>query len=131
MRILIADDNDRVRSGIRAMLNDEGDLQVCGDAINGKQALELTRELQPDVVLLDIHMPDLDGFKITRQLRQEFPKIQVFVMSHDDAAIVFPAASESGAADCIDKAYLATDLVPKLRGLVGRRNVIGAAGMGR
>lgn len=101
------------------MLNDEDDLQICGDATNGNEALELARKLQPDVVLLDIHMPDLDGFQITRQLRLEFPKIQVFVMSHDDAAIIFPTASQSGAADCIDKTYLATDLVPKLRRLIG------------
>lgn len=117
MRILIADDSDRVRSGIRAILDNEADLQVCGNAIDGKQALELTRELRPDVVLLDIHMPGSDGFQIARQLRLEFPEIKVFIMSHDDAAAVLPTASQSGAADCIDKTYLATELVPKLRRL--------------
>jgi DNA-binding NarL/FixJ family response regulator len=119
MRILIADDSDRVRSGIRAILDNEDDLQVCGDAIDGKQALELTGELRPDVVLLDIHMPDWDGFQIAHQLRRAFPEIKVLIMSHDDASVVSPSASQVGAADCIDKTYLATDLVSKLRQLVG------------
>jgi|ERR1051326_229987 DNA-binding NarL/FixJ family response regulator len=119
MRILIADDSNRVRQGIRAILGNEADLQVCGDAVDGKQTLELTRELRPDVVLLDIHMPGSDGFQIARQLRLESPEIKVFIMSHDDAAVVFPTASQSGAADCIDKTYLATELVPRLRRLLG------------
>jgi DNA-binding NarL/FixJ family response regulator len=118
MRILIADDSDQVRSGIRALLDNEADLQVCGDAIDGKQTLELTRELRPDVVLLDIHMPDSHGFQIAHQLRNAFPEIKVFIMSHDDASVVFPSACEVGAADCIEKTYLATDLVSRLRRLV-------------
>ena len=119
MRILIADDNDRVRSGIRGILSDEQDLEICGEAIDGKQVLNQTRELLPDLVLLDVHMPDSDGFQVTRQLRLEFPKTKVFIMSHDDAAMVSPGAFECGAADCIDKAYLGTDLAPRLRQLLG------------
>jgi len=92
MRILIADDNDRVRSGIRGILSDEHDLEICGEAIDAKQVLNQTRELLPDLILLDVHMPDSDGFQVTRQLRLEFPKTKVFIMSHDDAAMVSPGA---------------------------------------
>jgi DNA-binding NarL/FixJ family response regulator len=119
MRILIADDNDRVRSGIRAILSDEDDLEICGEAIDGKQVLNQTRQLLPNLVLLDIHMPDSDGFEVARQLRLEFPEIKILIMSHDDAAMVLPSAFQSGAADCIDKAYLATDLAARLRQLLG------------
>jgi DNA-binding NarL/FixJ family response regulator len=119
MRILIADDNDRIRSAIRAILSDEDGLEVCGEAIDGKQVLHQTRELLPDSVLLDVHLPDSDGFQITRKLRLEFPKIKILIMSHDDAAMVSTIAFQSGAADCIDKAYLATELASRLRHLQG------------
>lgn len=121
MRILIADDNDRVRTGIRGILCDEDGLEVCGEAIDGKQVLNQTRELLPDIVLLDIHMPDANGFQLTRQLRLEFPKIKIFIMSYDDPAMVSMSAFQSGAADCIDKACLVTDLASRLRQLLGGR----------
>jgi DNA-binding NarL/FixJ family response regulator len=119
MRILIADDNDRVRSGIRQILIDEDDLEICGEAIDGKQVLNQTRELLPDLVLLDIHMPDSNGFEVARHIRFEFPETKVLIMSHDDAAMILPSAFQSGAAGCIDKACLATDLAPRLRKLQG------------
>jgi pilus assembly protein CpaE len=122
MRILIADDNDRVRNAIRAILSYENGLEVCGEAIDGKQVLHQTRELLPDFVLLDVHMPDSDGFQVARKLRLEFPKIKVLIMSHDDAAMISTIAFESGVADCIDKAYLATELIPRLRRLLGAYN---------
>lgn len=118
MRILIADDNDRVRSGIRAILRNE-DLDICGEATDGKQVLNQTRQLMPDVVLLDLHMPGTDGFQVTRQLSLEFPEIKVLIVSHDDTAMILPGALRAGAAGCIDKAYLATDLAPRLRQLLG------------
>jgi DNA-binding NarL/FixJ family response regulator len=118
MRILIADDNDGVRNAIRTLLKDEADLEVCGEAADGKQALDRTRELLPDLVLLDIHMPDSDGFHVVRQLHQEFPKIKVLIVSHNDAGMLLPTALQSGAADCIDKAYLGTQLVPRLSQLL-------------
>jgi DNA-binding NarL/FixJ family response regulator len=120
MRILIADDNARVRSGIRAILSDEDDIEICGEAIDGRQVLHQTRQLLPNLVLLDIHMPDSNGLEVARQIRLEFPKIDVLIMTHDDAAMVLPGAFESGAADCIDKAYLATDLAPRLRRLLAQ-----------
>jgi len=122
MRILIADDNDRVRSAIRAVLSHEDGLEVCGEATDGKQVLHQTRELLPDFVLLDVHMPGSDGFQVARKLRLEFPTIKIIIMSHDDAAMVSTIAFESGAADCIDKAYLATELTPRLRRLLGAHN---------
>jgi DNA-binding NarL/FixJ family response regulator len=118
MRILIADDNDRVRRGIRAILSGEDCLEICGEAKDGKQVLNQTRILLPDLVLLDVHMPDANGFQLTRQLRLEFPKIKIFIMSHDDAAMVSTGAFQSGAEDCIDKAYLVTDLASRLRQLL-------------
>src|ERR1700722_11784414 len=118
MRILIADDSDRVRDGIRAILNNEDDFEVCGEAADGAQALDKTRELSPDLVLLDVHMPNADGFAVARQMRLEFPKIKVLIMSQSDAEMMLPSALHSGAEGCIDKSSLATELASRVRELV-------------
>lgn len=117
MRILIADDNDRIRNAIKVMLNTEADFQVCGEAAHGQQTLELARQLLPDIVLLDIHMPESDGFQVARQLRLEFPELKVLIMSQGDAAMISPIALQIGANGCLDKVYLGTELTRRLRQL--------------
>ena len=67
--VLIADDHTIVRSGVRMLLEAETDIRVVGEALNGREALELTESLQPDVVLMDITMPEMDGLEATRQLK--------------------------------------------------------------
>ena len=118
MRILIADDNDRIRNAIKAMLSTEAGFEVCGEAAHGQQVLELARQLLPDLVLLDIYMPESDGFQVARQLRQEFPKLRVLIMSQGDAAMILPTALQIGVDGCLDKAYLGTELARKLRQLL-------------
>jgi DNA-binding NarL/FixJ family response regulator len=117
MRILVADDNDRIRNAVKAMLSTEVGFEVCGEAAQGHQALERVRQLLPDLVLLDIHMPEADGFQVARQLRLEFPKLKVLIMSQGDAAMILPTALQIGADGCLDKAYLGTELVRKLKQL--------------
>lgn len=68
IRILIADDDQLVRTGLRMMIETQADLEVVGEADDGRQAVELTRQLRPDVVLMDIRMPELDGIEATRQI---------------------------------------------------------------
>ena len=120
MRILIADDNDRVRDGIRALLNNEDDLEVCGEAADGAQALDKMRELSPDLVLVDVHMPSLDGFAVARQVRLEFPKMKVLIMSQGDADMMLSSALHAGASGCIDKTFLPTELASRVRTLLKR-----------
>lgn len=114
MRILIADDNNRIRDAIRALLRSEAAFEICGEAADGRQAIELARQLNPDLVLLDIHMPGSDGFQVARQLLLEFPELKVLIMSQGDAAMILPAALQIGADGCIDKAYLGTELARRL-----------------
>jgi DNA-binding NarL/FixJ family response regulator len=118
MRILIADDNGRIRSAIKAMLSTESSFEVCGEAAHGHEALERARQLLPDLVLLDIHMPESDGFQVARQLRLEFPKLKVLIMSQGDAAMILPTALQIGADGCLDKAYLGTELARSLKQLL-------------
>ena len=120
MRILIADDNDRVRRGIRAILKNENGFEVCGEAADGAQALDKTRKLAPDLVLLDVHMPSSDGFEVAHRMRLEFPKVKVLIMSQSEAGMMLPSALKCGASGCIDKTYLATELASRIRTLLSR-----------
>ena len=70
IRVLIADDQQLVRTGLRMILDAEPDIDVVGEATNGREAVAMTRELQPDVVLMDIRMPELDGIEATRRVVQ-------------------------------------------------------------
>jgi DNA-binding NarL/FixJ family response regulator len=129
MRILIADDNDRIRSAIKSMLRTEVGFEVCGEAAHGSEALEQARELLPDLVLLDIHMPESNGFQVAHQLRLEFPKLKVLIMSQGDAAMFLPSALQIGADGCLDKAHLGTQLAGRLRQLLEPN--AGASGIDR
>src|SRR5215475_5191653 len=97
MRILIADDHPVFRSGLRNMLDVENGLQVVGEAATGRVAVEMSRALQPDVVLMDVNMPELDGIAATREVLRDSPHVRVLVLTmFDDDDSVF-AAMRAGA----------------------------------
>src|SRR5438552_18071501 len=76
-RIIIADDHELARLGLRTMLEPEPDLEVIGEAATGREAVALSSQLQPDLVLMDIRMPDLDGLMDTRVFKVELPRIRI------------------------------------------------------
>lgn len=80
-RILIADDSPAVRAQVRALLEDRKDLEVCGEACDGTEAIEKTKELQPDLVVLDISMPVIDGFEAARVIHKFFPDVRILIFS--------------------------------------------------
>jgi two-component system, NarL family, response regulator LiaR len=106
--VLIVDDHAVVRSGIRGFLEAQPDLQVVGEAASGAEGLRLAAELVPDVVLMDLAMPEMDGIEATRRIRDVSPRTQVVVLTsfHDDAHI-FPAI-RAGALS-----YLLKDIRPE------------------
>ena len=81
IRVLIADDHLLVRAGIRALLEQQPDMEVVAEASNGREALQLIRQYQPNIVLMDIAMPELSGLEAIRQLSKESPKIQSIILS--------------------------------------------------
>jgi DNA-binding NarL/FixJ family response regulator len=96
--ILIAEDNAIVREGFRRMLELEGDLEVVGEAQDGRQAVEMAKQLHPDVVLMDVAMPMLNGLEATRQVIKALPATKVLILSaHGDPAYI-TNAMECGAA---------------------------------
>ena len=96
--VLLAEDHQIVRQGFRSLLKHEPDIEVVGEAETGRQAVRLTRKLRPEVVVMDIGMPLLNGLEATRQIRKDFPDTKVLILSaHSDDAYV-EQVTELGAA---------------------------------
>lgn len=115
IKILLADDHTIVRRGIHALLETQADLQIVGEAATGTEAVEKARALLPDVVLMDIGMPQLDGLTATAQIKREMPNIQVLLLTvHDDANYLFRAL-EVGASGYILKGAEVSELVLALQ----------------
>jgi len=115
IRVLVVDDHTIVRDGICALLALSGDIEVVGEAANGNEALERVKELQPNVVLMDIAMPIMGGLEATRRIHREFPRTRVIVLTqYDDKEYVFPII-EAGASGFISKVAASTELVSGIR----------------
>jgi DNA-binding NarL/FixJ family response regulator len=81
IRILLADDQSLIRRGLKALLKSDPELEVIGEAENGRESIDLTATLQPDIVLMDIRMPIMDGVLATREIRQKFPHVKVLILT--------------------------------------------------
>ncbi len=101
--ILLADDHHVVRQGLRALLEKEKDFSVVGEADNGRDAVEMAVEVKPDVVLLDVAMPDLNGFEAARQIRSRLPKAKVIALSAYEGSSYVLGMIKAGAAGYILK----------------------------
>jgi len=113
--VLVVDDHTIVRDGICALLALAPDIEVMGEAANGSEALEKVKELQPNVVLMDIAMPIMGGLEATRRIRKEFPRTRVLILTqYDDKEYVLPVI-EAGAAGFISKVSASSELVSGIR----------------
>jgi DNA-binding NarL/FixJ family response regulator len=115
IKVLLADDHTVVRQGLRALLEAEQDITVVGEAETGRQALRLALKLLPDVVVIDVAMPLLNGLEATRQILKEMPKVRVLVLSSYSDDEYVRQVTESGAAGYLLKQTAAQDLIRAIR----------------
>lgn len=116
-RILVADDHEVVRRGLCALLQGQPDWEVCGEAGDGREALEKTQKLKPDVVILDIGMPSLNGLEATRQILKTIPHTKVLILTLHDSDQVVREVLNAGARGFLLKSDAARDLVAAVEAL--------------
>lgn len=117
VRILIADDHEIVRRGVRALLESQPGWVVSGEAATGREATEKVMQLKPDVVILDISMPDLNGLEATRHIVRSFPRTKVLLLTIHESERVMAEMLEAGALGYVLKSDAAESLVAAVKAL--------------
>src|SRR5215472_10833222 len=97
MRVLLADNHILIRGGLRAVLAMHGNLQICGEASNGRDAVELTVRTKPDVVIINLNLPGVGGIQAARQIRKAAPRTEVLIFTAQDSADLMREALRAGA----------------------------------
>ncbi len=115
IRILIADDHGVIRGGLRALLQAEPDFEIVTEARDGTEALDLARQMEPDVILLDLSMPELDGIEVARRLKETGSRVRALILTvHEDESLL-QEAIEAGAAGYIVKRAAESELIDAIR----------------
>ena len=115
IKILIVDDQNFTRQALQAILEGESDFEVVGKANNGRQAFDLMAEVIPDIIIVDLEMPEMDGLTLTQKVRQSFPQIKVIILSGSDDDKNINSAVEAGARGYLLKSTSAQEIVDTIR----------------
>jgi DNA-binding NarL/FixJ family response regulator len=127
IRILLADDHAVVRQGFRMILSAHSDLEIVGEAGNGREAVELSATLRPDVVVMDVTMPELNGIEATRRLTADNPHIRVVALSMHKDSVYVREILRAGARGYLLKDSVADDLVAAVRAVAGGEGYLSPA----
>ena len=117
-RILIADDHELVRAGLRALIESHAEWNVCGEAVSGREAVKRAQKLKPDLVVMDISMPDLNGLEATRQILRDVPGTEVLVFTMDQSEQAAGAARAAGAQAYVSKTATGRELAKAIAAMI-------------
>jgi DNA-binding NarL/FixJ family response regulator len=126
LRILIADDHEIVRRGLRNVIAERKDWQVCGEAANGRRAIELARALRPDVVVIDLQMPELNGLEATRRIHAMLPKTEVLICSMHESDALIREVLSAGARGYLLKSDAAQLILAAIEALAEHKPFLGS-----
>lgn len=131
IRLLVVDDSEPFRIGLRALIKTTPDMQLAGEAMNGREAITLAERLQPDVALMDLHMPDVNGIEATRQIVHTSPHIAILVLTMlDDDESLF-AAMQAGARGYLLKGAAKSEMLRAIRDVAAGAAIFSPAIAGR
>ena len=125
-RILIADDHDLVRQGMRSIFHGEPNWVVCGEATTGREALTMALDLKPDLIVLDVALPEMNGIDVARHVRRDLPSAAVLIVTMHDSDQIVQDAMDAGAKGLVLKAEAGRTLADAVRAIVSGREFFSA-----
>ena len=117
-RVLIVDDHEIFRRGLRALLEPSSEWEICGEAVDGMDAVEQCKSLKPDIVVLDVSMPRLNGLEAARLIKKGDPEPKIVIITQHDSPQIRSAALEAGARAFVTKSAVGNELVTAIRSLI-------------
>lgn len=127
LRILLADDHQIMREGLKVLINQQTNMEVIGEADNGRKALTLAKELQPDIVVMDVSMPELNGLKATAQLKKLYPQIKILSLTRHKDASYLQQLLQAGASGYVLKQSASQELIRAIYTLAAGNSYIDPA----
>jgi DNA-binding NarL/FixJ family response regulator len=131
MRILLVEDHKPTREVMRALLEEQADMQVVGEAPTGEDAVSLSRDLQPDIVVMDILLPRMNGIEATRKILAAQPNVKVLALSNHFGESLVQAILDAGGLGYVQKSMAFEELIPALRTVAAGKSCIGRAAANR
>jgi two-component system nitrate/nitrite response regulator NarL len=121
MRCLLVDDHESVRAGVTAILSSRPNLEVCGEATNGREAIEKAKELQPDLIILDVTMPVMDGINSAKEIRAFLPDVPILFFSMHDGVYLVHEAKMAGVQGFVSKTDARANLLDAVDALANKQ----------
>jgi DNA-binding NarL/FixJ family response regulator len=121
MRCLLVDDHESVRAGVTAILSSRTNIEVCGEASNGREAVEKARELQPDLIILDVTMPVMDGINSAKEIRSFLPDVPILFFSMHDGIYLVHEAKMAGVQGFVSKTDARATLLDAVDALANKQ----------